>query len=244
MNNKLKFETIAFTFILLVFQCWLITINAIWIDYTQEQDEALNDVNLYATFFTQKNLMVFFGFAFLMSFMHQYAYSSIAYAFLITAIVCEWSIPLGLFFKELDKYEHEIRNAFSSKIYLSINDLIEALSAGASVMISFGVIIGRVSPLQMLIIAILQPIFYWLNIFIIQMKLEALNLGGFSVNIFGAYFGMAMARFFANRKSVERAAHQSAYINNIFSLIGTLFLWLLWPSANASASAPGIGQVI
>ncbi len=46
------------------------------------------------------------------------------------------------------------------------------------VMISYGGVLGKVTPMQMLILAVVEPIFFWLNIFIGVEKLKAVDVGG------------------------------------------------------------------
>eukprot|EP01100_Stratorugosa_tubuloviscum_P011474 TRINITY_DN5122_c3_g1_i1.p1 TRINITY_DN5122_c3_g1~~TRINITY_DN5122_c3_g1_i1.p1 ORF type:complete len:427 (-),score=201.94 TRINITY_DN5122_c3_g1_i1:114-1394(-) len=243
MSNKLLPEGIAFAILFVLFEGWLITIYGVWIGYL-EGEEAKHDVESYYNFFRDINVMIFFGFGFLMTFMRRYAFSALGYTFLITAFVCQWSVPLGLFFREVTIYEDDIGDAFDVRVGMGCKDLVEALFAGATVMITFGVIIGRVSPLQMLIIGILEPVFYWLNIYIILFQLEALDIGGgMTIHAFGAYFGMTLSRFFTTRKSAENMGQFSNYTNDIFSFAGTFFLFLMWPSFNGVLATHGAGQI-
>lgn len=58
------------------------------------------------------------------------------------------------------------------------------------------------------------------------------------IHMFGAYFGLAASFFYqpikANNDKNKLCA--GSYNSNIFALIGTLFLFMYWPSFN---SAPG-----
>jgi ammonium transporter Rh len=60
------------------------------------------------------------------------------------------------------------------------------------------------------------------------------------VHVFGAYFGLTVARVLHN-KEVESHKEAAVYHSDLFAMIGTLFLWLFWPSFN-SAVAVDEGQ--
>ena len=58
------------------------------------------------------------------------------------------------------------------------------------------------------------------------------------VHVFGAYFGLAVARVLYRPKHATSEDEGSTYNSDIFAMIGTIFLWLYWPSFN-SALAEG-----
>ncbi len=60
------------------------------------------------------------------------------------------------------------------------------------------------------------------------------------VHVFGAYFGITVARVLHNEE-VESHKEAAVYHSDLFAMIGTLFLWLFWPSFN-SAVAVDEGQ--
>ena len=62
--------------------------------------------------------------------------------------------------------------------------------------------------------------------------------GSMVVHAFGCYFGLAVARclYKENSKQMESEAEAAEYHSDLFSMIGTVFLWMFWPSFN---SAPG-----
>mmetsp|Transcript_18255 Transcript_18255/g.25563 ORF Transcript_18255/g.25563 Transcript_18255/m.25563 type:complete len:321 (+) Transcript_18255:541-1503(+) len=111
-------------------------------------------------------------------------------------------------------------------------------------MISFGGVIGKVSPTQLLVMGILEPMFYWLNIYLIIFKLEALDIGGgMTIHTFGAYFGLTVTWFVTNKVTKEHPGNAPSYTSDIFSLAGTIFLWIMWPSFNAAIARPGHGEL-
>ena len=57
--------------------------------------------------------------------------------------------------------------------------------------------------------------------------------GAIFIHVFGAYFGIAVALVLRKReftKSEEREG--STYNSDKFAMLGTVFLWVFWPSFN------------
>jgi hypothetical protein len=69
-----------------------------------------------------------------------------------------------------------------------------------------------------------------------------LNNRSIFVHVFGAYFGLAASFALQGRKEVRSAKESSSYASDIFSMIGTLFLFCFWPSFNAG-TAYGDGRL-
>jgi ammonium transporter Rh len=102
----------------------------------------------------------------------------------------------------------------------------------ASVLIAFGAIIGRVGPRELLIVAVIQIFGYAFNEVLVLETIGAFDAGGsMTIHAFGAYFGLTASLILG--KKVEPVSKPEAdYTSNIFAMIGTLFLWLFWPSFN------------
>jgi ammonium transporter Rh len=47
------------------------------------------------------------------------------------------------------------------------------------------------------------------------------------VHVFGAYFGLTVSKFL-HHKTIESEDEGSIYHSDLFSMIGTIFLWLYW----------------
>ncbi len=67
---------------------------------------------------------------------------------------------------------------------------------------------------------------------------HATDIGGSMViHAFGAYFGLACAWVLGSKNAEKHAATASSNASSDqFAMIGTLFLWLFWPSFNAGVS--------
>jgi len=62
------------------------------------------------------------------------------------------------------------------------------------------------------------------------------------VHMFGAYFGLAVVRVLYNPKHDTSEKQGASYNSDLFSMVGTVFLWMYWPSFNAGAAAVGDAQ--
>jgi len=107
----------------------------------------------------------------------------------------------------------------------------------ASVLIAFGGVIGKVGPKELLIMGIIQVFGYAFNEIIVNDKIGSFDAGGsMTIHAFGAYFGLTVSMVLSNKLKPESRA-ESSYSSNITALIGTLFLWLFWPSFNFGVAA-------
>ncbi len=186
--------------------------------------EAPNNLHPSYPMFQDIHIMIFIGFGFLMTFLKRYGYSALGYNFLLSALAIQWSIIVyGLI-------SHK-----GGGFPIDIVTLIDADVAAAAVLITFGAVLGKTSPLQMTVLALLEVVFYCVNFFIGTHLFGAVDAGGsMFVHAFGAYFGLACA-FVLNRGWHKRhALAQSQYHSDLFATIGTLFLWICWPSFNGA----------
>jgi ammonium transporter Rh len=56
---------------------------------------------------------------------------------------------------------------------------------------------------------------------------------------FGAYYGLTVSWCFSQSGSFVKDNNHSVYNSNIFSILGTIFLWMYWPSFNCALAAGG-----
>ena len=66
--------------------------------------------------------------------------------------------------------------------------------------------------------------------------------GGYLIHMFGAYFGLTVTIFLTSNASRSHPDNTSCYSSDLFAMIGTLFLWICWPSFNAAVAAEGQHQ--
>ncbi|KYQ92843.1 Rh-like protein/ammonium transporter [Tieghemostelium lacteum] len=237
----------------------MIILYAIWVRYDsneQHQEELIpavdangtvilvpnpvqDDVTATYGYFRDVNIMIFFGFGFLMTFLRRYGYSALGYTFIISAMVAQWSVLVFGFFETV----YDSPSVFHDTFYFDITTLLNGLFCAGAVMISYGAILGKITPLQLLIMGIVEPMFYFLNMFIGEMHLKAIDVGGgMYIHLFGCYFGLTVSWFLTNKKGKESPNNAPSYNGDLFAMAGTLFLWMMWPSFNAAIAPAGDAQ--
>lgn len=235
-----------FAFVLLILQVVFLILFGLMVEYDDSAsarhppnsldhdkggaDPHANEISHLYPMFQDVHVMIFIGFGFLMTFLKRYGYGSISFNMLVAAFVLEWALLMGGFLEMSD-----------SKIKISIESLLIADFSAAAVLISFGAVLGKTSPLQLIVMAFLEIVVFKGNEFLGLHIFKAVDVGGsMFVHAFGAYFGLAVARVLY-REDCESDKEGSIYHSDLFSMIGTVFLWLYWPSFNA-ALAPGDDQ--
>uniref|UniRef100_A0A673YZN0 Rh family C glycoprotein n=1 Tax=Salmo trutta TaxID=8032 RepID=A0A673YZN0_SALTR len=101
----------------------------------------------------------------------------------------------------------------TGKIYIGVESLINADFCVAGCLIAYGAVLGKVSPVQL-------PIMH--------------SLG---------YYGLAIT-WVLYRPNLHQSKRMqgSVYHSDAFAMIGTLFLWMFWPSFNSAITDHGDGQ--
>ena len=128
-------------------------------------------------------------------------------------------------------------------IRLTLSSLLLGEYAAATVLISFCVLLGKLSVLQLITMAVLEVILYSINEYIGFSLMFAHDVGyTIFLHVFAAFFGLGVSRALKVENVALPSQLATSKSSNIFSLLGTLFLWVFWPSFMASASVPGLPQ--
>jgi len=192
-------------------------------------------MDFYYGMFQDVHVMIFIGFGFLMTFLGRYAFSALGFTFFIGALVIQFSVLTNGFW-------HMVHADHWEKIHLDITHLIRADFAAGSVLIAFGGLLGKVSPLQLLPIALIGCTVQGASEMIGNLELGAVDMGGsIFVHTFGAYFGLAccwsMRHLHPASSLSNHPKNVSTKSSDTFAMIGTLFLWLFWPSFNGALAS-------
>ncbi len=185
---------------------------------------ALRDVQQY-NFAIHILAMLLVGFGFLMVFVQRYGYSATTGTYLVVAV----GLPVYFLLRARGILTAEAVPAHS------IKGLLLAEFAVASALISTGAVLGRIRLPQYGLLALIMVPLYMLNEWLVLdgglgvTKGFVDSAGSIIIHAFGAYFGLGLA------VALTREAHLGKEIpgdatSNRFSMIGSMVLWLFWPS--------------
>jgi len=253
---KVKTAKPHYIYVLIFIQIVIVILFAIFARYdpktaqkspksVQHGDNMIKDT--YAMF-QDVHVMIFLGFGFLMTFLKKYGLSAVSLNLLCSVLAIEvFTLTYGFFhFHCVDpKYHYGDPECPSSKPFIDINivSMISADFATAAVLISFGVVLGVTTPLQLMVMTILETIIFVVNEVVGRNYIGAVDAGDtIFVHVFGAYFGLAVMRVLYNPGHSKSELDGVSYTSDLFSMVGTVFLWMYWPSFNAGAAAPGDAQ--
>lgn len=230
--------------LLIIFQIVLGVLFGLLTDFTNEyaMERLWGSASRIASnyeFFIHISLFLFVGIGLLMSWMRRAGFSGIGYTFLISAFTLQWALLVMQFASQSGSSVNE-DNFQWHNVDLSIDNLIEGLYGAISVVIGMGAIIGIANPVTLLWYAVMQIPFYALNYFIGHYLLFAQDLGGsIFVFTFGAFFGVSFGYIYNARRIVLDAKELSSYHSELFAFLGTVFLFVLFPSYNAAFAPDG-----
>ncbi|NXB85809.1 RHBG protein, partial [Vidua chalybeata] len=223
-----------------LFQGALLLFFALFVTYDEPSAQA-EDTNLVANqvystfpFFQDIQVMLVVGLGLLLTFLPRYGFSALTHNFLLLSFSMQWALVLqGL----LHHFHH-------GQIHLDLHKLLISEFAAVTVLISVGAILGRASPCQLLIVATCEIPTYLASEWVIVTCLGVLDVGGtITIHVFSCYFGLGVS------KALFRATQQPLHpketpttSSDLMSLVGTLILWVFWPSFVAVLCQPGDAQ--
>ncbi len=177
------------------------------------------------------------------------------YNFLLAAFVIEWALIVRGYIFDFNTQTH--------RFPIDVERMIAADFVAATVLISFGAVVGKTNPTQLIIMGFIEVLLQSSNQFLGFHRFCAYDIGesmfvhAFGMNkkkIFpylfiipiGAFFGIGVAFMLYDKELTSIEAEQREkpiYHSNLFSLIGTLFLFCFWPSFNAATAESGDGRL-
>lgn len=228
---------------LFVTQVIIVALYAAFVTYDEHTDAKFqnnktnpmdNAVYRDYPFFTDIQVMIFLGFGCLLAFFRLYGFGGMVFNFLTATFAIQWAILVQGYFQ----FSHD------GKIHLGVINLINAEFACAVVLISFGAVLGKTSPLQLLVMALLEVPVFAVTEWAVLKYLKINDAGGsILIHLFACYFGLGVT-FVLYRPSLNEghAKENTSYHSDILSVMGTLFLWVFWPSFNSALTLKGDDQ--
>jgi ammonium transporter Rh len=192
--------------------------------------------------FADVHVMMAIGFGFLYTLLRRYAWSGVSINYVLCAFCLQWGLLcLGFWRNVRARYTGALPPDAFPAIPINLEGMINADYTVATVLISFGAVLGRLSPTQALWLAFFEVACSTANVVVCE-HLGVADVGGSMViHVFGAAFGLAFAAVLGDRAlqgqgNGERALGTSRH-NGTFAMIGTLFLFCFWPSFNGALLA-------
>ncbi|XP_039994101.1 ammonium transporter Rh type C 2 [Xiphias gladius] len=233
-----------------VWQIAMIVLFGVFIRYDEESDthwsehkkthnitsDIENDFYFRYPSFQDVHVMIFVGFGFLMTFLKRYSFGGVGFNFLIASFGLQWALLMQGWFHSLDHT--------TGKIYIGVESLINADFCCAGSLIAYGALLGKVSPVQLMVVTLFGVTLFAVEEYIILSLLHCRDAGGSMViHAFGGYYGLAISWvLYRPNLNLSKRLNGSVYHSDVFAMIGTLFLWMFWPSFNSAITDHGDGQ--
>ncbi|NXV20480.1 RHBG protein, partial [Cepphus grylle] len=223
-----------------LFQGALLLFFALCVTYDKPSAQA-EDANLVANqlygifpFFQDIQVMLVVGLGLLLTFLPRYGFSALTHNFVLLNFSMQWALVLqGL----LHHFHH-------GQVHLDLHNLLTAEFAAVTVLISVGAVLGRTSPCQLLVVATCEVPVYLASEWAIITRLGVLDVGGtITIHVFSCYFGLGVSK--ALFGAAQRPVHPKETPtprSDLLSLVGTLILWVFWPSFVAVLCQSGDAQ--
>ena len=177
--------------------------------------------------------MLLLGFGFLMVFVRKYGRSAITATFLLVSV----SIPAYIMLVN--------SGLFGTEKLPEIDSLILSEFAAASLLITAGAILGRLKMWQYILLGILFIPAYMFNEHIMLNNGFGLIASGSFIDVggsivihaFGALFGIGVAVSMTTKTEFD-VDIDTDFTSDRFSLLGSMILWVFWPSFCAALVIP------
>lgn len=214
----------------------LIAVLALWLimptSIVAADDGSIVEVQKYNRAI-QIMAMLLIGFGFLMVFVRKYGRSALTATFLLVSV----AIPLYMLV--------DSTGILGDATDIEVDRLILAEFAAASLLICAGAVLGRLKMFQYIILGLIFIPFYMLNEWIILENAWGLigegnfvdTGGSIIIHAFGALFGLGVILTMTTRKEFKTPLETDS-TSDRFSMLGSMALWIFWPSFCAALVEP------
>ncbi|XP_036888830.1 RH-like protein isoform X1 [Sturnira hondurensis] len=170
-------------------------------------------------------IMAALGLGFLTSSLWRYGWSSVAFNFFMLALGVQWAVLVDGF---LDQ-------SSLGKVVIKLSSVQQATMSAMCVLISAGAVLRKANPVQFLLMVLIEVTAFAATRHLDKQVLLAENhLSMMYIHVFAAYFGLTMAWCLSRPLPKEmEETDQKAVSPSLFAMLGTLCLWMFWPSFNS-----------
>lgn len=228
----------AFFFIFIIFQIGFIILFRTVSNYaTNTTPNTLTDAVSFTMseylFYVNIVTMTLVGYGLLYTFNQTAGITSFLYVLLIAGVSFQWALLVNEFWVRVDS------GHWDPDFIITIQSLIGACYTTTTVLITLGGILGQVSAVQMVFIALFECVGYALNKYIIHYQLNVLAYEhAIYVNVFGAFFSIGLMLLISKHVSEGKKHVQTTFESALFSVLGALIIITYFPSYNAALVNP------
>ena len=181
-------------------------------------------------------LLIFLGFGLQYSSLRKSSWTALSQVFYASILAVEFFLVFDTLFFSL------LENLSSFDIRITTLSIWGSLFAAGAVVVSYGALVGRLNFSQLTLLAIIETIAFSLNFSLNVVEIgegyENNDFGlGIGLHLFGTYFGLA-ASFALKGSNEPKTYHESS---KVFTLIGTLIIWVTFPFFNIVVGESGSG---
>ncbi|KAM5269870.1 blood group Rh(CE) polypeptide isoform 1-T1 [Hipposideros larvatus] len=211
---------------------WALTLEAALIlvfffftkyDSSKDQKELMGT---YGAIFQDVTVMAVLGLGFLTSSLWKQGWSSVAFNLFMLALGVQWAVLLNGF---LDQ-------SFSGVVIITLPRIQKATMSAMSPLISVGAVLGKTNLVQLVLMTLIEvTVFDTMRMFSKKFLHMPDDINMMYIHVFAAYFGLIVAWCLSRPlpKEAEKK-DQTATSPSLFAMLGTLFLWMFWPSFNSA----------
>ncbi|KAK2106196.1 hypothetical protein P7K49_015710 [Saguinus oedipus] len=171
-------------------------------------------------------VMAALGLGFLTSSLRRHSWSSVAFNLFMLALGVQWAILLDGFLNQFPP----------GKLVIKLSSIRLATMSAMSVLISAGAVLGKVNLVQ-LVVMMLVELTAFVTMRMVSRKVFSTedHTNMMCIHVFAAYFGLTVA--WCLPKPLPEGTEEkerTATSPSLSAMLGTLFLWMFWPSFNSA----------
>nr|XP_007978179.2 RH-like protein isoform X5 [Chlorocebus sabaeus] len=211
---------------------WALTLEAAFIllfFFFTYYDASLEDQKgLVASYQVCQDLtvMAVLGLGFFTSNLRRNSWSSVAFNLFLLALGVQWAILLDGFLSQFSP----------GKVVIKLLSIRLATRSAMSMLISVSAVLGKVNLVQLVVMELVElTVFGTMRMVVSNILGIDYHMNMMYIHVFTAYFGLTVA--WCLPKPVPKGTedkYQTATSPSLFAMLGTLFLWMFWPSFNSA----------
>ncbi|XP_054995110.1 blood group Rh(CE) polypeptide isoform X1 [Sorex araneus] len=209
----------------LVLEAALIVIFFFFTTYdTSLQDQGML-LRIYPAF-QDVAVMAALGLGFLTSSLRRHGWSSVAFNLFMLALGVQWAVLLDGF----------LNQSSLGKVIITLSSIQMAVMSAMSVLISAGAVLGKANLVQLVLMVLVEVTAFGTMRMVCRRFLNTdSHVSMMHIHVFAAYFGLTVAWCLSRPlpEGTEEKNH-TATSPSLFAMLGTLFLWMFWPSFNSA----------